>query len=247
LLAAKEEAARRRDEGETEIRERRAEVARLEQRTNQREEGIERRLRELDSNEQRLGRRETELEALRQSIEDQRATIERELERVAALSQEEARAQLLSAVEGELTGEIAERIRAAETRVREEAAEKSREILITAMQRQASEETGDASGTVVQLPSDELKGRIIGREGRNIRALEAATGVDIIVDDTPEAVVLSAFDPVRREGARMTLDRLSADGRIHPARIEEMVAKSRAELGKRLRELGEQACGEAGL
>ena len=150
-------------------------------------------------------------------------------------------------MEGELTGEIAERIRAAETRIREEAAEKSREILITAMQRQASEETGDASVTVVQLPSDELKGRIIGREGRNIRALEAATGVDIIVDDTPEAVVLSAFDPVRREVARAALERLFADGRIHPARIDEMVTKSRNELAQRIKQEGEQASQEVGI
>jgi ribonuclease Y len=247
LLAAKEEAARRRDEVESEIRERRAEVARLEQRTSQREESIERRMRELESNEQRLGRRETELEALRQSIEDERASIERELERVAALSQEEARAELLRTVEAELTSEIAERIRAAEARVREEALERSREILITAMQRQASEETGEASLTVVQLPSDELKGRIIGREGRNIRALEAATGVDVIVDDTPEAIVLSAFDPVRREVARSALERLFADGRIHPARIEETVAKSRNELVQRIKQDGEEACQEVGV
>jgi ribonuclease Y len=246
LLAAKEEAARRRDEVESEIRERRAEVARLEQRTSQREESIERRMRELESNEQRLGRRETELEALRQSIEDERASIERELERVAALSQE-ARAELLRTVEAELTSEIAERIRAAEARVREEALERSREILITAMQRQASEETGEASLTVVQLPSDELKGRIIGREGRNIRALEAATGVDVIVDDTPEAIVLSAFDPVRREVARSALERLFADGRIHPARIEETVAKSRNELVQRIKQDGEEACQEVGV
>ncbi|MBV9525867.1 MAG: ribonuclease Y [Candidatus Dormibacteraeota bacterium] len=247
LLAAKEEAARRRDEVESEIRERRSEVARLEQRTSQREEGIERRLRDLESNEQRLGRRETELEELRQSIEVERESIERELERVASLSQEEARAELLRDVEGELTGEIAERIRAAEARVREEAGERSREILITAMQRQASEETGEASVTVVQLPSDELKGRIIGREGRNIRALEAATGVDVIVDDTPEAVVLSAFDPVRREVARVALERLFADGRIHPARIEEMVTKSRNELAQRIKQDGEQALQEVGV
>jgi ribonuclease Y len=195
LLAAKEEAARRRDEAEAEVRERRAEVARLEQRTNQREEGLERRLRELDSNEQRLTRRETELEALRLTIEDERATITRELERVAALSEQEARAEVVRSVEGELVPEIAERIRAAEMQVREEAGAQSREILIAAMQRQASEQSGEASVTVVHLPSDELKGRIIGREGRNIRALEAATGVDVIVDDTPEAIVLSSFDP----------------------------------------------------
>ena len=237
LLAAKEEAARRRDEVESETRERRAEVARLEQRTNQREESLERRMRELESNEQRLGRRETELEAQRQAIEDERTVIGRELQRVAALN----------GVEDELTPEIAERIRAAETRVRQEAAEASREILVAAMQRQASEQTGEAAVTVVHLPSDELKGRIIGREGRNIRSLEAATGVDVIVDDTPEAIVLSAFDPVRREVARTALERLFSDGRIHPARIEEMVAKSRSELTQRIKQDGEQACQELGI
>jgi ribonucrease Y len=247
LLAAKEEAARRRDEAEAEVRERRAEVARLEQRTNQREEGLERRLRELDSNEQRLTRREAELEALRQTIEDERATITRELERVAALSEQEARAEVVRGVEGELVPEIAERIREAEVHVREEAAAQSREILIAAMQRQASEQSGEASVTVVHLPSDELKGRIIGREGRNIRALEAATGVDVIVDDTPEAIVLSSFDPVRREVARATLERLFSDGRIHPARIEEMVVKARNELAQQIKHEGEQACQDIGL
>jgi len=247
LLAAKEEAARRRDEVESETRERRAEVARLEQRTNQREESLERRMRELESNEQRLGRRETELEAQRQAIEDERSVIGRELQRVAALTQDEARAEVLHGVEDELTPEIAERIRAAETRVRQEAAEASREILVAAMQRQASEQTGEAAVNVVHLPSDELKGRIIGREGRNIRSLEAATGVDVIVDDTPEAIVLSAFDPVRREVARTALERLFSDGRIHPARIEEMVAKSRSELTQRIKQDGEQACQELGI
>jgi ribonuclease Y len=247
LLAAKEEASRRREEVESEVRERRAEMARLEQRTSQREEGIERRMRELDSNEQRLGRRETELEALRGSVEEERTAISVELERVAALSQEEARQELLRSVEGELTPEIAERIRAADAQVREEAAERSREILIASMQRQASEQSGDASVTVVALPSDELKGRIIGREGRNIRALEAATGVDVIVDDTPETILLSSFDPVRREVARATLDRLFTDGRIHPARIEEMVVKSRADVALRIKQEGEQACQELGI
>src|ERR1700680_1089722 len=207
LLAAKEEAARRRDEAEAEVRERRAEVARLEQRTNQREEGLDRRLRELHSNEQRRTRRETELETLRQTIEDERATIARELERVAALSEPEARAEVVRSVGGELGPEIAERIRQAEAQVREEAAAQSREILIAAMQRQASEQSGEASVTVVHLPSDELKGRIIGREGRNIRALEAATGVDVIVDDTPEAIVLSSFDPGRRGEGRQGAQR----------------------------------------
>ncbi|MGA8635853.1 MAG: Rnase Y domain-containing protein, partial [Candidatus Dormiibacterota bacterium] len=247
LLAAKEEAARRRDEAEAEVRERRAEIARLEQRTNQREEGLERRLRELDSNEQRLTRREADLETLRQTVEDERALITRELERVAALSEQEARVEVMRSVEGDLVPEIAERIRQAETQVRDEAAERSREILIAAMQRQASEQSGEASVTVVHLPSDELKGRIIGREGRNIRALEAATGVDVIVDDTPEAIVLSSFDPVRREVARATLERLFSDGRIHPARIEEMVVKARNELAQQIKHEGEQACQDIGL
>lgn len=247
LLAAKEEASRRREEVEAEIRERRGEMARLEQRTAQREESLERRMRELESSEQRLGRREAELEASRQAVEGERESIARELHRVASLTEEEARAEVLHGVESELTPEIAERIRDAEVRVREEAAERSREILVAAMQRQASEQTGEASVTVMQLPSDELKGRIIGREGRNIRALEAATGVDVIVDDTPEAIVLSAFDPVRREVAKATLERLFADGRIHPARIEEMVTKARNELTQRIRQEGEAAIQEVGI
>ena len=247
LLAAKEEASRRREEVESEIRDRRSEMARLEQRNAQREESLERRMRELESSEQRLGRRETELEATRQTIEIERDSIALELQRVAALSQEEARAEVLASVEGELTPEIAARIRDAEVRVRDEAGQRSREILIAAMQRQASEQTGEASVTVMPLPSDELKGRIIGREGRNIRALEAATGVDVIVDDTPEAIVLSAFDPVRREVAKAALERLFSDGRIHPARIEEMVTKARNELTQKMKQEGEAALQEAGI
>jgi ribonuclease Y len=247
LLAAREEAHRLRSEAEAEVRERRGEVARLEQRLAQREEGLERRSRDAEQSEQRLGRREEELEQRRQEVDEARGEVARELERVATLSRDEARAELLREVEGELDHEIAERIRAADARVREEADERSRELLIATMQRHASEQTGEAAVTVVQLPNDDLKGRIIGREGRNIRALEAATGVDVIVDETPEAVVLSGFDPVRREVARISLERLFADGRIHPARIEEVVTKSRAEIAERLREEGEAACQEVGL
>jgi ribonuclease Y len=247
LVSAREEAFRIRGEAEAEVRERRAEVARLEQRNSQREEAHERRLRELEQSEQRLTRREEELEELRQTTESERALVSRELERVAALTQLEARAELLASVEAELDGEVAERIRAADQQVREEAAERSREILIAAMQRHASDQTGESSVTVMHLPSDDLKGRIIGREGRNIRALEAATGVDVIVDETPESVVLSGFDPVRREVARVTLERLFADGRIHPARIEEMVGKSRSEIIQRIKEEGEAACQELGI
>jgi ribonuclease Y len=247
ILAAREEAHRLRSEAEADARERRAEVARQEKTLAQREEGLERRVRDVEQGEQRLTRRDEELEQQRLAIEVERAAMEKELERVAGLSQDEARQELLREVESELDHEVAERIRAADQRVREEASERSREILIGAMQRHASEQTGEAAVTVMHLPSEELKGRIIGREGRNIRALEAATGVDVIVDETPEAVVLSGFDPVRREVAKVTLERLFADGRIHPARIEEVAAKSRQELAERLREEGDAACQELGV
>jgi len=246
-LEAKEEALRLRAEVEQEIRERRGEMSRLEQRATQREQQLERRLAELDQRDERLDERERELEELRGGIDEERAGIAREMERVAALSQQDARNEILQRVEGELGDEIAERIRNADQRVREEAEQRSREILIAAIQRQAADQAGETSVTVVPLPSDEMKGRIIGREGRNIRALEAATGVDLIIDDTPEAVVLSGFDPVRREVARMALEKLFSDGRIHPARIEEQVAKSRSDMQLRIREEGERACFEVGL
>lgn len=247
ILSAKEEALRLRQEVEGEIRERRSELARLEQRAAQREETFERRRRDIESGEQKLEGREKDLETLRQENETRRLSIAQELERVAALSRDEARRELLDKVEADLTPEVAERIRSAEIAVREEANEKARGLLISTMQRYASEETGEASVTVVHLPSDDLKGRVIGREGRNIRALESATGVDVIVDETPESVVLSSFDPVRREVARMTLEKLFSDGRIHPARIEETVAKSRNELQQKLREAGEEACQGLGI
>jgi ribonuclease Y len=246
-LEAKEEALRVRAEVEQEVRERRAEMSRLEQRATQREQQLERRLAELEQRDQGLDQREQEMERLRAGIDDERSGIAREMERIAALSQQEARTEILQRVESELDHDVAERIRNADARVREESEERAREILIGAIQRQAADQSGETSVTVVPLPSDEMKGRIIGREGRNIRALEAATGVDLIIDDTPEAVVLSGFDPVRREVARMALEKLFSDGRIHPARIEEMVAKSRTDMAVRIREEGEQACFEVGL
>jgi ribonuclease Y len=246
-LESKEEALRVRTEMEAELRERRAEVARLEARSVQREETLDRRRAELEQRDERLGRREAELGELEAAQEAERATIAAELARVAALTQAEARAELLAGVEGELVGEIAQRIRAADARVREEADERARELLVAAMQRHAADQAGEASVTVVPLPSDDMKGRIIGREGRNIRALESATGVDLIIDDTPEAVVLSGFDPVRREVARMTLEKLFSDGRIHPARIEETVARSRQDIQLRIKEEGEKACFDVGL
>jgi len=247
LLSAKEEALRIKAEVDGDLRERRAEVARQEQRAAQREETLERRRREIDNGQGKLENRERELEELRVTVAEEQLSVSSELERVAALSQTEARAELLAVVESELDGDVAERIRQADERVRQEVDERAREVLISALQRHASDQTGEASVTVLHLPSEELKGRIIGREGRNIRALEAATGVDVIIDDTPEAVVLSGFDPVRREVAKMTLERLFSDGRIHPARIEEMVAKARSDMAGKIREEGEQACFEAGL
>jgi ribonuclease Y len=247
LLEAKEESLRLRTEMEAEIAARRAEVARLEQRAAQRDESLDRRRTELDQRDGRLERREQELTETEETLATERSSIASELERVAALTEQQARDELLTQVEGELTSEIATRIRAANDRVREEADEKSRELIVNAMQRHAADQAGETSVTVVPLPSDDMKGRIIGREGRNIRALESATGVDLIIDDTPEAVVLSGFDPVRREVARMTLEKLFSDGRIHPARIEETVARSRADMQLRIKEEGEKAVFEVGV
>ena len=247
VLEAKEEALRLRTEMEAEIAGRRAEVARLEQRAAQRDESLDRRRSELDQRETKLERREEELTAVEEAVAAERDGIAAELQRVAGLTQQQARDELLGEVEGELTAEIAERIRAANERVREEADARSRELIVAAMQRHAADQAGETSVTVVPLPSDDMKGRIIGREGRNIRALESATGVDLIIDDTPEAVVLSGFDPVRREVARMTLEKLFSDGRIHPARIEETVARSRQEMQLRIKEEGERACFEVGV
>ncbi|PZR82032.1 MAG: ribonuclease Y, partial [Candidatus Aeolococcus gillhamiae] len=247
ILAAREEALRLHSEAETEARDRRTEMVRLEKVLAQRDESLDRRIRDVEQGEQRLERREEEFEELRVAIETERSQLATELERVAGLSQEEAPEEVLADVEGGLSHEIAERIRAAEIEVHAEAAERSRDILITAMQRHASEQTGEAAVTVLHLPSDELKGRIIGREGRNIRALEAATGVDLIIDDTPEAVILSGFDPVRREVARLALTKLILDGRIHPTRIEDVVAKAQQEVDIVVREAGEHAALEANV
>lgn len=247
LLSAQEEAFRIRGEVDNELRERRAEVARQEQRAAHREEVLEKKRRELEALEQKVEAEAARVKENQSALEVARAQMDHELERVAGLSLEEARAELLAQVELELDAEVAERIARAGAAVAEEAAEKSREIIIASMQRYASEQSGEASVTVLHLPNDDLKGRIIGREGRNIRALEAATGVDVIVDDTPEAVVISGFDPVRREVARLTLEKLFSDGRIHPARIEETVTKVRADMQRHIQEAGEEACFELGI
>ena len=246
-LEAKDAAIKLRAALEEELRERRAEAGRQEVRVQQREEQLDRRLDEVTSRHLAITEREQQLAAAQTELEAARAEEQRVLERIAGLTREEARQQVLAELEHELVVEKAERIRRAEVELRADVAAQSRELLVTTIQRHAADQTGETSVTVVPLPNDEVKGRIMGREGRNIRALEAATGVDLIIDDTPEAVVLSGFDPIRREVARVTLNRLLADGRIHPARIEEMVAKARTEVGQRVTEEGERALFELGL
>jgi ribonuclease Y len=246
-LEAKAEALRLRTELEDELRERRSEVSRLEQRIVQREEQLDRQQQDLLQRSDALAVERTQLETARGEVTVLRESGDRELERVAGLSREDARQEVLQTLDRELVSEKAELIRHSVASARAEADEQSREVLVTTIQRHAADQTGETSVSVVPLPNDEVKGRIIGREGRNIRALEAALGVDLIIDDTPETVVLSGFDPVRREVARVTLNKLLSDGRIHPTRIEEVVIKSREEVSSRIVEEGQQALFELGL
>src|SRR6266571_4909633 len=246
VLEAKEEAHRIRLSLEQEVRDARAELQRSERRVQQKEESIDRKLEDLDRKEQGITQKELEIGRTRERVNDALAEQVKELERISGMTRAEARTTILTNLEKELNQEIAQKIREGEEIVKEESEKRARNILVTAMQRIAAEQTAETSVSVVAIPSDEMKGRIIGREGRNIRALEHATGVDVIIDDTPEAVILSGFDPVRREVARVALERLVADGRIHPARIEEVVAKVQVEVDAKIRELGEMACLEVG-
>jgi ribonuclease Y len=247
ILEAKEEALRIKNELEREIRERRNDIQRLEKRLLQREENLDRKAEILEKREENLNKREEETERLQIELKNQIKKKQEELEVISGLTAEEAKKILLTELEHELTQEVAVRIREAEGRIKEEAEKKSRESLSTAIQRYAADHVAEATVSVVSLPNDEMKGRIIGREGRNIRALETLTGIDLIIDDTPEAVILSGFDPVRREVARLALERLIADGRIHPARIEEMVEKARKDVESVIKEEGEQAVIEVGI
>src|SRR5438105_1770924 len=222
VLEAKEEAHRIRLSLEQEVRDARAELQRSERRVQQKEESIDRKLEDLDRKEQGITQKELEIGRTRERVNDALAEQVKELERISGMTRAEARTTILTNLEKELNQEIAQKIRDGEAIVKEESEKRARNILVTAMQRIAAEQTAETSVSVVAIPSDEMKGRIIGREGRNIRALEHATGVDLIIDDTPEAVILSGFDPVRREVARVALNHLLVDGRIHPARIEEM-------------------------
>ncbi|MBE3597713.1 MAG: ribonuclease Y [Limnochordaceae bacterium] len=245
LLEAKEEAHRLRLEAERELRQERAELQQVERRLLQREELLERKLEGLDQREQALARKAASVDNAMAQAEELLRRRRAELERVANMTTEEARQELIKDVEAEIQRDVARMIREAEEQAKEQADRKAKEIIAQAIQRCAVDHVAEITVSVVNLPNDEMKGRIIGREGRNIRTLETLTGIDLIIDDTPEAVILSGFDPVRREVARLALERLVADGRIHPARIEEMVEKAQKEVDAIIREYGEQAAFEA--
>ena len=247
ILEAKDEKLRLQREAEEEARARRNELVAQERRLVQRDEQLDQRTEMLEVRDRKLIERERDLDKAKEELA--RATQEQvaALERVSGLSADDAKSMLLEAVRAEAEHDAVKLARAIERSAREEAQDKARDIVLTAMQRVAADHTAEHTVSVVHLPSDEMKGRIIGREGRNIRALEQATGVDLIIDDTPETVVLSGFDPVRREVARIALTKLIADGRIHPGRIEEVVAKARAEVELVIRQAGEQAAYEAGV
>ena len=247
LLEAKEEALKQKNEFEKEQRERRRELSQQEQRISKREENQEKLQTELQKKEKELNTKDNTLNRKAEEIKAMHAQRVAELERISGLTTQEAKAELLESVKDDIKHDTAKLIREYDTIAREEADRKAKEYIVTAIQRCAADHVAESTVTVVQLPNDEMKGRIIGREGRNIRTLETLTGAELIVDDTPEAVVLSGFDPIRREVARVALEKLIVDGRIHPARIEEMVEKARKEVDQVIKEAGEGAVLEAGV
>src|SRR4051794_18234071 len=247
ILEAKDEKLRLQGEAEDEARAKRNELSALERRLLQRDEQLDQRTDMLEQRDRKLLERERDLDKTREELAKAHQEQVEALERVSGMSAEDAKSVLQEAVREEAEHDAVKIARAIERRAREEAQEKARDVIVTAMQRVAADHTAEHTVSVVHLPSDEMKGRIIGREGRNIRALEQATGVDLIIDDTPETVVLSGFDPVRREVARLALTKLIADGRIHPGRIEDVVAKARAEVDLVIRQAGEQAAYDAGV
>ena len=247
IIEAKDEAFKLKSDADKEIKDRRAEISRQERRIDQKEEALDKRTTQMERKEEDLKRRSETVEARLDELEQLKLRQTEKLETIAAMSKEDARAVLLKQVDDELTHEKAMKISAYQTNMKDECDNLARELVGQAIARCAADATSEATVSVVPLPSDEMKGRIIGREGRNIRALETATGCDLIIDDTPEAITLSSFDQTRREVARMALERLIADGRIHPARIEETVDKCRRELEIQMKREGDKAIMELGI
>ncbi len=247
LVEAKEEILKTKNEHEREIKERRNELSRLERRVQTKEESLEKKLDQLEKKDETLNRKIKESEEKQVQIEEIKESLLKKLEEISALTAEEAKAELVSRIEDEAKHEAAIRLTEIEERLKEDADSKAKNIISLAIQRCAADHVAETTVSVVNLPNDDMKGRIIGREGRNIRTIETLTGVDLIIDDTPEAITLSGFDPVRREIARLSLEKLIADGRIHPARIEEMVEKSRKEVENEIKKAGEKATFETGI
>ncbi len=247
LLEAKEEASKAKNELDKEIKERRNEVQRMEKRVLSREETLDRKTDAIEKKEASLASKEAALEKQRAKVAELESMRQQELEKISGLTSEQAKEYLLRTVEEEVKHETAVMVKELETRAKEDAGKKAKEYVVTAIQKCAADHVAETTISLVQLPNDEMKGRIIGREGRNIRTLETMTGVELIIDDTPEAVILSCFDPVRREIARIALEKLIVDGRIHPARIEEMVEKAQKEVEQTIREAGEAALLEVGV
>ena len=247
LLEVKEESLKTKNELEKETKERRAEISKYEKRVLSKEETLDRKIEAVEKRDSNITRKEEELGKQKQKVEELEKKRQQELERISGLTSEQAKEYLLKTVEDEVKHDTAVMIKTLESRAKEEADKKAKEIVVNAIQRCAADHVAETTISVVQLPNDEMKGRIIGREGRNIRTLETLTGVDLIIDDTPEAVILSGFDPIRREIARIALEKLIVDGRIHPARIEEMVEKAQKEVETLIKEEGEAATLEVGV
>ena len=247
LLEVKEESLKTKNELEKETKERRAEIQKYEKRVLSKEETLDRKIEAVEKRDLGITRKEEELGKQRQKVDELEKKRQQELERISGLTSEQAKEYLLKTVEDEVKHDTAVMIKTLESRAKEEADKKAKELVVNAIQRCAADHVAETTISVVQLPNDEMKGRIIGREGRNIRTLETLTGVELIIDDTPEAITLSCFEPVRREIARVMLEKLISDGRIHPARIEEMYEKARREVENTIKEEGERAVIEAGV